>query len=158
MLLLTPSLISSFIKFRLGKLTKTQFKEVMYRFLTCVKDIDKTIDDFWAQNEHRIFPWYLDIKSKEDVVISASPEFLLEPMCKKLGVQALMASRVDKHTGLYTGENCYGQEKVQRFREYYKDEQIDSFYSDSLSDTPLAKLAKNSYIITPEGKVTNWPT
>ncbi len=156
MLLHVPSLITSFFKYMVGTYTKTQFKQTMYRFLTCIHDIDKQIDEFWDKNEHRIFKWYLDIKKQDDVVISASPEFLLEPICKKLGIGKLMASRVDKHTGIYSGENCYGEEKVLRYRKLYKDSEMDSFFSDSLSDTPLANLAKDSHIITSKGKVIDW--
>ena len=31
-----------------------------------------------------------------------------------------MASKVDKHTGLYDGENCWGEEKVKRLYEKFQ--------------------------------------
>ena len=58
-----------------------------------------------------------------------------------------MASKVDKHTGLYDGENCWGEEKVKRLYEKFPNAKCEEFYSDSLSDTPLAELADKAMII-----------
>jgi len=66
-----------------------------------------------------------------------------------------MASRVNKENGKYTGENCYGEEKVKRFYEFFENEKIDTFYSDSLSDTPLKEIAKDAYIVQKE-KLIKW--
>jgi phosphoserine phosphatase len=43
--------------------------------------------------------------------------------------------------------NCHGEEKVRRYREAFGDAPIDEFYSDSYSDTPLAKLAAKAYLV-----------
>ncbi|MEE0264705.1 MAG: haloacid dehalogenase-like hydrolase, partial [Acutalibacteraceae bacterium] len=89
-------------------------------------------------------------------IISASPEFLLELPCQMLGIKYLMASRVDPKTGKYTGENCHGEEKVRRLYEKYpKDTVIEEFYSDSYSDTPLAKLAKKSFMVKGDD-ISDW--
>ena len=53
-ILLSPSLLGAFIKFYVFKRgTKTEFKEVMYRFLRYC-NIDKDIKDFWDNNENKI--------------------------------------------------------------------------------------------------------
>ncbi len=65
----------------------------------------------------------------------------MKPICERLGIKNLMASKVDKHTGLYDGENCWGEEKVKRLYEKFPNAKCEEFYSDSLSDTPLAELA-----------------
>ena len=80
----------------------------------------------------------------------------LAEYCKKLGVEKMMASKVDKKTGKYNGENCHGQEKVRRFYECYPDGVIENFYSDSVSDAPLAKISKEAFVINPKGKVVEW--
>lgn len=76
-----PSMVWNFFLYILGIKTKTQFKEKMYRFLRCVPDINGAVDDFWNQNEQKIKQWYIDRQREEDIVISASPEFLLKPIC-----------------------------------------------------------------------------
>lgn len=152
---LAPSLLGSVIKFyAFKKGTKTDFKQVMYRFLRYC-DIDKDIADFWEINQSKIKKYYLKQKRDDDVIISASPEFLLEPIIKKLGIGTLMASRVDRHTGFYDGINCHGKEKVRRFYEVFPDGKIDEFYSDSYSDSPLAEIADKAFMVDGE-KVTKW--
>ena len=140
----------------LKKGTKTQCKEIFYRFLREIPDIDKAVEDFWDKNGEGIFDWYKKLHKETDVVISASPEFLLEGFCKKLGVEKLMASPVDKKTGLYNGENCHGKEKVRRFYEVYPDGVIENFYSDSVSDAPLAQISKNAFVVDRHGKLSDW--
>ena len=125
--------------------TKTQFKEKMYSFLKSC-DTERDVELFWDNNIDRIKSFYRDISRDDDVIISASPEFLLKPLEKRLNV-TVIASRVSPEDGLTTGENCYNEEKVRRFREAYPDSEIDCFYSDSYADEPLAKIAKKAYIV-----------
>ena len=88
-------------------------------------------------------------------MISASPEFLLKPICARLGIRHLLASRVDPKTGLYTGANCHGPDKVVRLKEAYGIDHCDKFYSDAYSDQPLADIADEAFLIV-KGKITPW--
>lgn len=154
-LLCAPSLLGAALRFYVFKKGgKTQFKEVMYRFLRCC-DTMRDVSDFWEKNSGKIKAYYLNRQKADDVIISASPEFLLEPICEKLGVEHLIASRVDPKTGLYSGENCHGAEKVRRFREKFGDCEIEEFYSDSHSDDPMARLAKKAWMVKGES-LTEW--
>ena len=146
-LLSVPVMLWTFFLYILGVKTKTQFKEKMYRFLCYVSDIDAALADFWDKHEYKIKKWYIDRQKEDDLIISASPEFLLKPICERLGIKNLIASRVDKQTGLYTGENCWGEEKVKRLYAEFPDALCNEFYSDSLSDEPLAALAEDAKII-----------
>ena len=130
----------------LGKISKTAVKERMYGFLRRVPDVDAELEAFWAKNFDRVNPWYLAQQRPDDIIISASPEFLVRIPAQKLGVR-LLASRVDKHTGKTDGENCHGAEKVRRLHEAYPEVQIAEFYSDSRSDSPLAELAERAYLV-----------
>lgn len=144
-----PMQLKGAVLYMTGKIDKTSFKEHFYCFLNRIDDkkIDQWIEEFWSQHISRINEWYIKQKQATDVIISASPEFLLIPIEDRLGIHKVMASRVDKYSGRYSGSNCYGEEKVHRYRELFKDQEIDEFYSDSLSDRPLADLAKNSFIV-----------
>lgn len=134
---------------------KIKFKEKLFSMVADIENLDEAIEGFWQTHEKNIKSWYLEMKEPTDVIISASPEFLLEPICKKLGAECLMASRVDRKTGAFDGKNCHGQEKVTRFYERYPDGDIDEFYSDLYCDTPLARLAKRAYIVKGE-HLKNW--
>lgn len=137
----------AFLLYIVGIYTKTQFKERMYRFLRYVPDIDNVLEDFWDLNEKNILDYYKAQQKEDDIIISASPEFLLEPICRRLGIKHLIASRVDRFTGKYTGENCWGKEKVVRLEEKYGISDCDEFYSDSYSDSPLAEIADKAFIV-----------
>ncbi len=151
-----PGMAFAFLMYNLNIYTLTRFKEKMYKFLACVPDIDKEVELFWDDNEDKIKPYYLKQMQPDDVVISASPEFLLMPVCKRLGIATLMASRVDKHTGKYRGVNCRDTEKVRRLYEWKKDAKINRFYSDSLSDTPLADEAEEAFIVSKGDVLIPW--
>ena len=138
--------------------SKTEFKENFYRFFKGISDIDRYVDDFWAGHFKNIKSWYLAKKRPDDLIISASPEFLLTPAIKKLGLSHLIASRVDRKTGAYTGENCWGEEKVNRLKAQMPNAQIEDFYSDSLSDTPMAELATGHKWIVRGNRLIEWET
>lgn len=154
-LFLIPSLAVAFTKYYLFKKgTKTEFKEKMYRFLKYC-DIEKDVMDFWDKNECKVKDFYFVIQREDDVIISASPEFLLKEICKRIKIKNLIASKVDSRSGIYDGINCHGEEKVKRFRQVFKNEPIDDFYSDSFSDTPLALIAKKAYMVN-KNSIDDW--
>ena len=154
-LTLAPSLFGAFVRFYVFKKgSKTAFKEKMYRFLRYC-DTEQDVEAFWDAHIGKIKPFYLAQQKADDVIISASPLFLLRPACDRLGIGSLMASNVDPHTGKYDGVNCHGKEKVRRFREVYGDSGIEAFYSDSYSDTPLAELAQKAFLVKGE-KLSEW--
>ena len=142
------------IGFGLRIVKKKTFKQKLFSFVSKIDDLDKAIEGFWQIHEKNIKKFYLEMKQPTDIIISASPEFLLKPICDKLGV-TMMATRVDKKTGLFDGENCHGQEKVRRLHEAFPEADIDEFYSDLYCDTPLARLAKKAYIVKGE-RLTPW--
>ena len=146
-LLSLPRVGVSFCRYLFGRCGKTAFKEVFFSFLRFVPDVEAEVSAFWNEHESKIQHWYLSQKHDADVIISASPEFLLKPAAERLGV-SLIASRVDETSGMFSGENCKGEEKVRRFATEYPGVEIGKFYSDSLSDTPLAKLAHEAYIVS----------
>lgn len=150
----TPSIIFSFVKYSFGITNKTKFKEVFFRFLKKLPNTNAEVSAFWEKHFTNIKGWYLTSKEESDLIISASPDFLLRPVAEKLGV-SLIASHVNQSTGMFTGENCNGEEKVKRFREEYRYTDIRKFYSDSLSDAPLAEISQEAYIVKDE-KIIPW--
>lgn len=136
-----------FFLYALGRLDKTALKERFFSFLPQLKDTGALLDEFWAVHEKKLQPWYLRQKAETDVVISASPDFLLTPICARLGIQPPIATQMDPASGKITGQNCKGQEKVRRFFARYPAGEIERFYSDSLTDTPLADMAREALLV-----------
>lgn len=131
----------------LGLHSRKSFKERFFVFLKSVKDTDVLVDRFWQRHIRKIKDWYLIRDHSNDVIISASPEFLLRSMGDHLSVYALIATKMDKKTGAIQGENCRGEEKVLRLESELGKVDVGSTYSDSLSDTPIFKLAKSAYVV-----------
>lgn len=133
----------------------TPMKEQLFAFLSFVPEPEALAEEFWSANTGGIAQWYLDIHKEDDLVISASPEFLLRPVADRLGFD-IIATPMNPASGQIAGLNCRGEEKVRRFREKYPDGEIDDFYSDSYSDAPLASLAKRAFIVKKGKIITDW--
>lgn len=145
-LLNVPIQLFGTILYVLKIIDKTRFKERVFSYLKRIDNIDNYIDDFWKINYQKIKKWYLNQKEKSDVIISASPEFLLKPLEKKLKVN-IIASRVDKKTGKFLSKNCHDYEKIKRYEKKYT-KKIKAFYSDSIkADRPMLEYAKEAYLV-----------
>lgn len=132
----------------------TWMKQRYYAFFKGIDALEMA-EKFWDANADRIFEWYGKVQKDDDLVITASPEFLIRPICDRLGIKNLIASEVDHKTGKTLSANCRDREKVVRYRREYGDTEIENFYSDSYADTPLAELAQKAYMIK-DGEVTDW--
>ena len=142
---------------RLLKQTDTkELKESVFSFLSRIDNIDQVVAEFWAENSCRIAEWYSKQQRKDDLILSASPEFLLRPIAEKLGV-ALIATRMDPHTGKIIGDNCHDVQKVCRFLKEYPGQTPDEFYSDSLSDSPMAWFSRKAFLVKNETERIPWP-
>lgn len=139
-----------------GRTDATPMKEGLFSFLRYLPDPDEVVHSFWEENLSGFQQWYLDRKRSDDVIISASPDFLLKDITENfLGVH-LIATRMDSTTGNILGMNCHDRQKVIRFREEYPWAKIDAFYSDSLFDAPMAGLAERAFFVTKKGPKP-WP-
>ena len=126
---------------------KDYMKEKLFSFVRRI-DTDKYVNDFWKTHTNNIKDFYLKQKKATDVIISASPEFLLKPL-EKLYNFKVIATKVDKHPGKFISKNCHDYEQIKRYeKETKKKNNIDSFYSDSFkSDFPMLEYAKNAYLV-----------
>ena len=139
------------LKLLKGEVARGELKQAMFSCLRSVSDPLAEAEAFWDSHIDRIYPWYLAQKRPDDLIISASPAFLISAACRRLEVRCL-ATEMDPSTGLLLGPNCYGEEKPRRFHAAYGDAHIDGFYSDSFSDSPMMRLADRAYLIR-KGKV-----
>ena len=141
-----PRLAKGAVLYALGRIPKESWKERFFSFLEYIPADANQVSFFWEKRSGRIKPWYLKQKQASDVIISASPAFLLGPLCERLGI-SLIASEVDPATGRFTGLNCSGDEKVRRFRREFPDGTVDRFYTDSKKDLPMAVIAEQAYFV-----------
>lgn len=148
-LITLPKIIIRAIEYKLGIINKTKFKEAIFGFLKYI-DVDLYVESFWKSHNQYIKDFYKGTDHSHDIIISASPEFLLSPICDILKVKGLIGSKVDKHTGVFNGLNCHDEEKVKRLKKEYKNIEVINAYSDSKTDIPMLKLAKNGFYVKGE--------
>ena len=143
-----PTQIKGLIKYKTKKIEKTEFKEYVFSFLKHIDNVDQYVEEFCKENYKKIKSWYFDQQEKTDVIISASPEFLLKPLEKQLKVK-IIGSKVDKKTGKFDGKNCHDYEKIVRYeKEMKKKNNIKRFYSDSIkADGPMFEYAEEAFLV-----------
>lgn len=122
----------------------TTFKKYFFCFVMLVP-LNKAVNKFWDKHEKEVFPWFKERK-RYAVVISASPDFLLREIQKRLNFETLICTNHNPKTGAIIGLNCRDEEKVRRFRELFPDAEVTNVYSDSLRhDRPIFSLGKHCF-------------
>ena len=151
-----PKAIKNLVLRKMGKMTEARMQREFFGYLTLVDDFDEQIEKYWDKNESRIASWYLAQKRPDDLIISASPNCIIEPIANRLGVR-FMATDFDREFGVFLNKMKYAKEKAR----YIIDQgfpMIENFYSDSLADTPLALLAEKAHLVTNKAStVIDWP-
>ena len=151
-----PRIFAALVHFRRGTVRGEAVKGEYYGFLPSLPNWPEDVRLFWEQKKERqLKAWYMAQLRPDDIIISCSPDFLLQPLCDELGIR-LIATRVHMETGKLDGFSCYGEEKVRRLRESFGDIEIGEFYSDSRADTPLAKLAEKAVYVRGD-ELMPWP-
>lgn len=135
------------IKYVFHKSNFGNIKSELFSFIKYIDNLDDYINDYVLKNQHRIKKFYLEQKKDNDVIISASFDFIVKPFCEKLGIKYIIATKYDIKKGIIIGNNCKGREKVIRFKEIFNNKEVNEAYSDSLSDIPMFNLAKKAYLV-----------
>lgn len=142
--------------FKCKLVSKTKAREAEYSLLRKIDNLDGLLADYWDQHERHMKSWYAAVKRPDDVIASATPRFLMEPIVARLGLTGLVATEMDPRTGKIHGEFAAGPYKVDQFRKQFSLDEIDEFYSDAYSDHFLAEYAKRAYVVRGDGERTEW--
>lgn len=138
------------IKYLFGKSNLGFIKSELFSFVKYLKNFSEYMDKYVLSHIKYIKKFYLEQKKDDDVIISASFDFIIEPFCKYLGIKNVIATKYDVRNGKIIDNNCKGKEKIIRFKEIYKDENVENAYSDSLSDIPMFEIAQKAYLVKNE--------
>lgn len=139
--------IKEVIKYWFKKSNIGNIKSILFSFVKDIKDLDNYMNDYVIKNMKNIKNFYIEQKQDDDVVISASFDFIVRPFCEKLGIKYIIATKYDTKKGCIIGNNCKGKEKIRRFNEIFKNKEVSCAYSDSLSDIPMFEIAKKAYLV-----------
>ena len=132
-IILLPFIGIAFLLMLVGIIHFTQFKKICYTYIPLIPK-EKAVVKFWDKYEKLIQPWFLTDRKRYSIIISASPDFFLEEISKRLEFDKLIATRHSEKTGIIVGQNCRGKEKVRRLWEVFNEDEINivDVYSDSL--------------------------
>lgn len=151
-----PGMMKTLIMHKAGKIPNYLLQRRMFSYLTMIDDFEVQIEKYWDKNEKKISAWYLAQKRPDDLIISASPDCIIGPIAKRLGVN-YMATEFDREYGIFLNNLMYAKEKAK----YIIDRgfpMIENFYSDSLADTPLALCAEKAHLVKDNAStVVDWP-
>ena len=151
-----PGMIKTLIQHKMGKIPNFLLQRKMFSYLTMIDDFDVQIEKYWDKYESRISAWYLAQKKPDDLIISASPDCIIGPIAKRLGVN-YMATEYDREYGIFLNNLMYAREKA-KYMIDHGFPVIDHFYSDSLADTPLALCAEKAHLVKDHATtVVDWP-
>jgi len=122
---------------------------VCFRFVTFV-NTKKTVAKFWDKHQKDVYPFFLPENRPADkkcVLISASPDFLINEIAKRMKVDLCIASPHDERTGKLLGKVCRREEKVNRLLAELPEAEVADVYSDSVKhDSYIFELGKNRYL------------
>ena len=149
-----PRLAGKGIKYAAKRCEFAELKETVFSYLKYIPDVTKSVEEFWSEKWSGIGQWYLVRRKDDDIIISASPEFIVCPAGERLGVKVI-ATKMDEKTGKLMGKNCHDDEKVRRFSEAFPNGSTEEFYSDSDSDLPMARFAQRAFKVK-RGHVEPW--
>ncbi len=122
-------------------------KNHFFKFIRFIP-LQSAVVKFWNKYDKKIFDWARkENRTGKTVVISASPDFLLNEIAKRQQFDCLICTRHSK-TGAVIGENCKSEEKVRRFYELFPGGKAANVYSDSIKhDKPIFSLGGNCWHI-----------
>jgi hypothetical protein len=133
------------------RLTKKGSQKWLKRFFCYlpIVDSERLVRGFWQREIKNIRPFFLpQNRQYPAVVCSASPDFLLEPICKTLGVSALVCTKLGQ------GAIVRGKEKAPAIRRLLPDAEFIRAYSDKPAlDSSMLSLAREQYLVTKKGKI-----
>lgn len=132
--------------YKRGVIEFERVKEAMLSFIFKIKNYPKFINDFVDSHMKNIKPWYLNRRTQNDIIISASYELWIMQFCKRLGIRYVIATKTDSD-GRIIGKNCKGAEKLKRLASVIPNAVIVTAYSDSSCDIPILESARTAYVV-----------
>jgi len=97
----------------------------------------------------------------EILIITATNDFVTQPIAERLGVNTLLATRAEFVDGAYTGRvdgtPCFQDGKVERLQQWLNNNNKELgksvFYSDSINDLPLLQKVEIPIAVTPDDQL-----
>lgn len=129
-----------------------RLKEYLLSPLSHFKDREKVLKEFAEKEKKNCNVYYLKQMRDDDVVCSASAEFLVKALMFEINPKAtVIGSNISLKTLKYVegAKNCKGPNKIEIMKERFKTNSLfcKNAYSDSLSDRFMFDIAEQAFLI-----------
>ena len=145
-----PTILFSLAGYRLCLLKKERLESIINRFFAGVLDgsdqPETFVRQFWETHARKLYPGILELIGPDDVILTASPVFLISGIRDRLHTDRIIGTEVDLRQKKIRWFN-FGDNKVKRYRALYGDRKIDAFYTDSYNDKEMMAVSDAVYLV-----------
>jgi phosphoserine phosphatase len=149
-LLYLPSIFINMIKYKMCLVEKEKLLKKINNYMKIMvmdeDELNKLVKKFWKKKIHKLDRKMLKRIKKEDVIITAGPDFLIHGIKKLLNTDNIISSEIDTEKIEVKYFN-FGDNKVKRYKELYGNRRIDCLYTDSYNDKALMDISDKVYIV-----------
>lgn len=145
-----PGLLYAFARYKKGKVTIEEamgkYAPRVEKFFSGMENRQADACEFWDGKMDKIKPFYKAQQQPDDLIITASPDFTIEEICKRLGIGHYISSVIDENGKIQLF--CMRDNKIKAFFKQYPDAVIENFYTDSpKNDKPLIDIAQKAFVV-----------
>lgn len=150
--------IAEYLRFALAPLARLEPQELAALHSQFMREV---ISAMWLPRAEALLTRHR-AAGDELLIITSTNRFVAEPICRQLGVEAVIATepevRDGRYTGAVVGRPSFGEGKVVRLQQWLsaRGEPSDNslsgsfFYSDSINDLPLLLAVDNPVAVDPD--------
>ena len=150
LLRLIPQVFRALILYKLCRMPMERLELYVEKyaseFLHMLGGIDEMSRAFWDRRMNKIKDFYKKQQREDDLIISASCDFLLAEGLKRLGIKNYLCSSIDPQTGQIK-QLCYHKNKAGLYKRCYPNVPVENFYTDSMNDLPMIELAEHAFLV-----------
>ena len=144
------TMVSGLVRYKLCRISREELltlaEKCMFSMLAVCPDYDALAEAFWNKNIRKIKLFYLAQIDKEDVIATASFDYLILPCMRRLGLKNVICSTADLKNGKIT-RLCFRENKPKLFKQLFPGQTVHAFYTDSLNDRPMMQFAEKSFLV-----------
>ena len=145
-----PTILLNLVGYKLCLLKKEKLEATINNMCADVLDGTTSLLDyvkpFWELHVQNLNQEMLALVEPDDVILTASPVFLINGLRGKLNTEHIVGTEVDFEQKKIVRFN-FGDNKVERYKELYSDREIDAFYTDSYNDKYMMEISNEVFIV-----------
>lgn len=145
-----PTIFWNLLKYKLCFISAEKVERKVNDFLRdIVRDKSELLSltaKFWKTHSCKLNKALLKKVGKDDVIITAGPDFLFSSIKSSLGTSNIICSEVDLDRKKVVYLN-FGSNKVKKYRKICGDRTVGCFFTDSYNDKAMMDIAKKVFLV-----------